>query len=159
MTDVFGTLKRELAELEGELQADPRYRAIQADPRYIKIRKISDLLIEYADKRASIAVDKPIREANKEPIRHKIRPSSDGTMSKADRVKNAIEELLRERGKTHRNDILAHLQSLGLMGDEKNPMGRLAIYLSGAKDRFKSDGFGTYNLRRGGTVTQGGAHE
>jgi len=46
----------------------------------------------------------------------------------------------------HRTEILKHMIERGIMGDEKEPISRLAIYLSGSKDQFVSDGSGNYSL-------------
>lgn len=164
MTNLVPALKAELAELERELQADPRY---------LKITRIRDLLRTYeADEPYSL--DGPARDlaAALSPPPRPVPPpppppsgwmsrwpsSGNGVLphlppvpgrqpSKVERVKYEIRDLLAKKTIAHRKDILAHLVSAGVMGHEKDPMASLAAYLSGFKDDFVFDGNGNYSLR------------
>jgi hypothetical protein len=69
--------------------------------------------------------------------------------SKAAKVRRMTAELLTREGRTHRNTILDHLKSAGVMGNEKNPIGQLASYLSANNDLFAADGNGNFTLRQG----------
>lgn len=68
--------------------------------------------------------------------------------SKAAQIKAEVTYLLDARGTEHRQRILEHLISKGLMGSEKSPMGSLAAYLSDYKAVFVADGRGNFSLRR-----------
>ena len=70
--------------------------------------------------------------------------------SKASLLKAEVTHLLDVRGTEHRQKILEHLVSKGLMGREKNPLANLAAYLSDNKDVFATDGRGNFSLRRMG---------
>ncbi len=70
--------------------------------------------------------------------------------SKASLLKAEVTHLLDVRGTEHRQKILDHLVSKGLMGHEKNPLANLAAYLSDNKDVFATDGRGNFSLRRVG---------
>jgi len=123
-------IRQELGQLEAE---------VRADPRHAKIAKLKELLAVYAD-RASLlhgGVGQPAHGGNGGRTRHE---------SKTERIRREIVKLLSERGTVHRKEILRHLTETGLMGDIKNPMHRLAIYLSGARELFTSDGVGNFSL-------------
>lgn len=74
-------------------------------------------------------------------------------VSKKERVKRKVSELLGERGLLHRNDILSVLIAENIMGSEKSPLASLAAYLSEFKELFLPDGRGNFRLRPHGGVT------
>lgn len=132
MSDVVGPLIQELASLEAQLNADPRYR---------KIARIRALLSEYeldAKSKTSFEQTAP----GNAPSR-RVRGQS--TNSKAIRVRDALRSFLILKGAVHRNDLLKELTSKGIMGNEKDPLASLAAYLSQFKD-FTSVGNGQWAL-------------
>lgn len=68
--------------------------------------------------------------------------------SKASKVRRMTAELLTREGRVHRKMILDHLKSAGVMGNERDPMGQLAAYLTANKDLFSTDGNGNFILRQ-----------
>ena len=66
--------------------------------------------------------------------------------TKGDRIKAEITGLLQKNGTVHRKEILSHLKFVGLMGNEKDPMGSLAAYFSNWRDAFEPDGAGNWRL-------------
>jgi hypothetical protein len=135
-TEIEKSLERELARLEPELMANPIY---------IKVSRIKELLAAY---RGTPTVAATVGQFV-EPVAPKGQPHvrEVGGSTKRGRVYAALEELIRSTGKpVHRKLMLDHLISNNLMGKEKNPMQSLAIYLSDAKDRFKSVGPGVWGL-------------
>jgi len=135
MSNLVNTLIQERSRLEAELQQDPRH---------VKIQRINELLAAYgADKSEPGApVKMPNGQTRSDSANHG-RP-----LSKANRVKQEITSLLSRNHSMHRTEILKHMIERGIMGDEKEPISRLAIYLSGSKDQFVSDGSGNYSLAR-----------
>jgi hypothetical protein len=166
MSNLVPALKAELAELERELQADPRYH---------KMTRIRDLLRTYEgdadvtkrDLAAALTPPPPPWSQHSAPPMPPPPPppnwatswpSSNGVLphlppipgrpaSKIERVKSEIRELLSHKIIAHRKEILAHLTDRGVMGHEKDPMASLAAYLSGFKDDFVFDGNGNYSLK------------
>jgi hypothetical protein len=69
-----------------------------------------------------------------------------GADTKREKVKQAIRQLMIEKGPQQRKDLLAHVVNLGLMGHEKRPLKSLGVYLS-AWDEVFSSGAGTWHLR------------
>lgn len=132
MTNVVSALRQELATLEADLSADPRYR---------KIERIRALLAEYeADVGAN---ETDILSANVAPRRkERTRPLN----SKTERVREIIKSVLIERGTVHRSELLKVLTGKGIMGSEKDPMASLAAYLSDFKDDFRNVGTGQWAL-------------
>jgi hypothetical protein len=126
MTELVDALRRELAKLEAELQADPRY---------VKMARIRGLLAEYGE-------EMPERE----PAVSASGLNGSGK-TKAALMEEAITALLRPNKLVHRSKILEHLRSRGIMGHEKNPMNDLAAFLSGHRDLFVSDGRGNFRLQ------------
>jgi hypothetical protein len=49
--------------------------------------------------------------------------------------------------KLHRKMLLDGLVEAGIMGKETDPLQALAIFLTGNKDSYESDGSGNYSLR------------
>ena len=137
MSQLVTALQQELAQLEAELNADPRYR---------KATRIRELLADYLgqEQPQALARQPQAVSAQTSPIR--ILTGIPVPRSKKALVKNEIEQLLSE-GPTHRKKILEVLESKGLMGHEKNPMASLAAYLSAFSDNFINDGFGTWSIR------------
>jgi hypothetical protein len=130
MPNIVPSLRQELAALDAELRADPRYR---------KIERIRALLSEYGDEEpqaASVAHQPP---ANL--WRRRSAPSD----SKKERVRAVIRETLAAEGSAHRSALLKTLMDRGIMGQEKDPMGSLAAYLSDFKD-VKNTGGGRWTL-------------
>lgn len=133
MNEMVNALRRELAQLEAELRADPRY---------VKIDGIKNLLAIYQKEAppANLQQAAPAAEARARPrVQLKSGP-------KARDIKTAVTELLAANGSVHRKAILDHLIGKGLMGHEKNPLKQLAAYLSGWRAEFKSDGLGNFSL-------------
>src|SRR5580704_11995172 len=70
------------------------------------------------------------------------------------RIRSAITDLLQSKGgSVHRQAILEHLVSLGVMGDETSPMSSLAAYLTDMPD-FVSHGAGHWALKSGPIPTR-----
>ncbi|QXX73260.1 hypothetical protein [Methylovirgula sp. HY1] len=116
-----------------------------------KLEKIDALLVEYGEVateeertgREKIAIQKAAPEAMISPD-----DANNGDLSKGRRIKAAVVAFLNQYGPQHRKTILEHLEKRGLMGDEKEPLHRLAIYLSGMRDLVTSDGAGNFRLVR-----------
>ncbi|MGJ0454796.1 MAG: hypothetical protein ACR65T_16430 [Methylocystis sp.] len=130
MSSLIAALREELSQLEAELGNDPRYR---------KAMHIRELLGEYETK--SPATQKVVEKTSIPP------PAADVHESKKAKVKREIDRLLRQEGPTHRNRILEVLIAKKLMGNEKDPMQSLAIYLSNFSDDFVSQGEGVWAIR------------
>jgi hypothetical protein len=143
MNDLVKTLRSELAALERELQADARY---------VKVQRIKELLTAYSPGKdiAPKPTPKPRRRRPTRKGAHKHVPLAAAAPSKAQGVQREVEALLTTKGQLHRKQILAHLVSKGLMGNEKTPMANLAAYLSSWRAKFETDGKGNFKLRAGG---------
>lgn len=131
MNDISAALKQELAQLQAELERDPRYE---------KIQKIRALLEVYEPVRVRTS---PFGKAAAPANHPAAGDEEDG--SKAAKVRAEINALLSKNGTTHRQTILAHLIGKKLMGHEKKPIRSLASYLS-RWDEFISDGQGNFFL-------------
>lgn len=130
MDSFVETLRRELAALERELEADPRHR---------KIARIKALLAEYDSPTPVMTmqvgnVSIPIRK----------RPPPEGDTKRA-RIHRVVGSNLLDGERVHRRDLLTALQADGLLVDDKDPMGALAAYLSSFPD-FQSAGGGFWEL-------------
>jgi len=121
MSSLPAALKAELTRLQRELEADPRFK---------RMRKIESLLADYEP-----------------PFSIKPQPAATGDATKWAKVKQAIDDILRERVIVSRRDILDHLIAKGLMGTESKPMKRLGIYLNKGRDTWTSDGAGNWRLK------------
>jgi hypothetical protein len=131
MTNLLDALSKERAQLVSELSRDPRY---------IKLQKIDELLATY--KRVPAEQNEPVKRVVR------LRPQSVAAVkqpSKRVLIEAAIRSFLNGKASTHRRDILDHLTAQGLMGEEKNPIGRLAIYLSDMEG-ISGDGTGNWAL-------------
>lgn len=72
---------------------------------------------------------------------------SKGNDSKEQKIRVAVRELLGQRGGSlHRTEILAHVKSLGLMGQERDPLKSLGVYLNHFKDEMSPQGAGKWRL-------------
>lgn len=139
-------LQSELAILETDIRQNP-------DPRLRKADRIRELLREYG-----AAVHTP---PDLTPLERAITGSGSAgrerpplpmipvgkQVSKQERIRRAIRDLLAKQQIAHRKDILANLIEIGLMGHEKDSMQQLAQYLSRFKEDFVFDGNGNYSLR------------
>jgi hypothetical protein len=134
-SDVVRVLERELTQLEASLRANPTY---------IKIERIRGLLAAYGSDGGEVQV---IGRSNHQSSTGPFERKSPNAPSKRSKVYDVVEEVIRSRGPTHRKDLLAEVTARRLMGTEKNPMQSIAIYLSDAKERFKSVGDGVWALR------------
>jgi hypothetical protein len=130
VTQLVTALQQELAQLEAELKADPRYR---------KATRIRELLADYIGQAQPQTVS-----AQTSPIR--IHRGIGLPRSKKALIKVEVEQLLLS-GPTHRKKILEVLESKGLMGHEKDPMASLAAYLTAFSDNFVNNGSGTWSIR------------
>lgn len=140
MNQLIASLRQELACLEADLQADPRYR---------KIAGIRALLDEYGDNEPPRAPT-PTVQVNDETSRRRDREPMTGT--KKARVREIIRAVLVSRKSAHRGELLKELIDRGIMGTtEKNPMFSLAAYLSEFKE-FRNDGLGRWSLANPETV-------
>lgn len=145
MSEFTTALERELQRLENELRQDPKFRRVQ---------QLRALLAEYKGPEPELELTPaPQNTHNVERYRAAdyVARRQRVHLSKAASVRLAIENLLRERGTVHRSHILDHLKQQSLMGQEKNPMGSLAAYLSDWKDMFEPDGHGNFSLRKKST--------
>lgn len=143
MSDFTTALERELQRLEFELRRDPKFR--RAD-------QIRTLLAEYRNGTGEIAAPTVHYEVPKSPVRLKR-----ARLSKAASVRLAVQQLLQEKGPTHRSAILKYMIDQKLMGHETNPLAQLAAYLSHWKDLFEADGRGNFSLKKS-TEKDGGKH-
>jgi len=135
-TKTIESLHRELAELDAELQADPRYQ---------KIHHIRELLTLYGAPRSDSATN-PRPSASSSSVNGHANRSA--MSSKNAKMEYRIDEILSEHGVLHRKAILDDLVAQGLMGNEKNMMAHLASFLSDRRNRYASDGRGNFQLRR-----------
>jgi hypothetical protein len=137
MTDFVAALKTEIAELEAELQADPRRR---------KLERLRDTLAEYEPLNRNATPALTQTDANSSGPT----PAAPGlaAMSKSARMKSEVTAILSRRGAVHRKELLRHLVNRGIMGNEKDPMQALAIFLSSHKEVFEFDGGGNWSLRK-----------
>jgi len=130
--NVVSALQQELASLEADLRADPRYR---------KIERIRAVLAEYVGG-ANASEPKPHSPESPSHRRERAR----GVDTKSDRVREIIKAILVEKGTAHRSEFLRVLMEKGIMGKEKDPMASLAAYLSDFKNDFRSVGTGEWAL-------------
>lgn len=137
MKDFVPTLKSEIAELEGDIEANP-------DPRVRKLQQLRATLAEYEP------VDY-VPQSNGKTAPLQPLPAAPGVRAetKAARMRGYIDGTLENLGKAHRKALLDGLIANGIMGNEKNPMQALAIFLSSHPDDYESDGSGNYSLRKG----------
>jgi hypothetical protein len=138
MPDVTIALRSELESLEAELAADPRYR---------KITKIRELLAMYG-----AAAQLPAQADLPQSLKQQMPTGTQ--LTKAQRIRSEIEPLIRAKGIVHRQEMLNHLISLGIMGHERSPMASLAAYLTEMKETFVSHGGGKWGLRDGPMPTK-----
>jgi hypothetical protein len=143
-TKIIQSLRRELAELDAELHADPRYQ---------KIHHIKELLTLYGASRP-LPTTNPRPSAPSGANGHANRSA---LSSKNAKMEQRVEEILAQHGVLHRKVILDDLVAQGLMGTEKNMMAHLASFLSDRRDRYASDGRGNFRLRREGDTQNGSA--
>lgn len=134
MSSIIDALKQERSQLINELSSDPRF---------MKLQKIEELLATYSSlghrevAAAKAAKPSPVRKSDSKPA---------GEPSKRAQIESAVKYFLTGKGSVHRSRILEHLQTLGLIGsDIKNPMGRVAIYLSDMAG-IVGDGLGNWRL-------------
>lgn len=92
----------------------------------------------------------PPRPKNKSP-----RPKRS---SKKDEMAENIRFMLFHESPMHRTRILEILTTQGVMGNEKNPMGQLAAFLSYHRHEFVSDSRGNFSLRKNGHTEPTPAH-
>jgi hypothetical protein len=138
MNTIVQTLRRELLDLEADLRADPRHQ---------KISHIKELLALYgeavttdASAQSSDNLTPPPRRGNGTHL------AGSRKSTKTIRMEQGVVELLAKSGESHRQVILDYLNSHGIMGGEKNPMGHLAAFLSDHRHVFASDGRGNFRL-------------
>jgi hypothetical protein len=121
-------IKTEIAELEAEFRADPRYS---------KLQYLRQLLALYEPGPARQSAPGGNGAAH-----------ADAAATKEERIRLELRVWMRTQGGTvHRLAALQHLLDRGLMGHEKDPMANLAAYMSHWKDEFASDGAGNWSLR------------
>lgn len=138
MNKVVDTLERELARLEAELRADPRYR---------RITRIKELIADYlSDGLPDLPGTQPVPLIRQAVPLRAVRDGEPRQNSKAAIIRNEIRSLLADKQRMHRSDILTHLVAKGLMGHEKSPLASLAAYLSDWKDMVAHDGQGNWFL-------------
>ena len=145
MIDVVPTLKAAIAELEASLRANP-------DPRVRKLQRLRETLAEYEPVGSRLPQPMEIP-----PILEPLPAASGaGAATKPPRMRAHIDGVLRKTPKVHRKSLLEGLLAAGIMGKELNPMQALAIFLSGNKETYESDGEGNYSLRKGGAYKRFG---
>jgi hypothetical protein len=83
--------------------------------------------------------DWPMTQAETQAVSRKV-------PTKADQMWTAIRDFLKSRGIAHRQEILDHLVSLGLMSNSPKPMGTLAAYMSERKQLLVKHGEGRWSL-------------
>jgi hypothetical protein len=86
------------------------------------------------------------------PLRKKprARPSKSASGSIESSIRDELGKLLAARGAVHRSKLLSHLSGMGYLVDVKDPMRRLAIYLSRMPE-VEGDGAGNWRLVSGNT--------
>jgi hypothetical protein len=135
MIDIVPTLKAAIVELEADMRANP-------DPRARKLQRLRETLAEYEP----VDRQSPAHSNGKalEPL-----PAAPGlaAATKVARMRQYVDGELRKNGKVHRKVLLEGLLATGIMGKEQDPMQALAIFLSGNKQNYESDGGGNYSLR------------
>ena len=134
MNDIVEILERELSQLETELRRNPTF---------VKIERIRQLIDVY---RGTAPAPAPVPPRAAQSA-HKPVTSAPKPVSKRMQISEAITEALKANGPMHRKDLLRMMINRGLMGTEKNPMQSMAIYLSDAKNRFRSLGNGRWDLQ------------
>ncbi len=133
MNPVVSTLIAERALLEEELKADPRH---------LKIQKINELLEVYGVTNEQIA-NELAKEFDRQLAKRRAAPTR--ADSKEALIRQKINGYLKLHGPSHRTAILEYLKNAGLMGGEKDPMQRLAIYKSRMPEII-TDGTGIWRL-------------
>jgi hypothetical protein len=88
----------------------------------------------------------PVSGAAPQSAVHPTSPANPGRQSKLWRFRRATEEYLRANGPSHRTAILEHLESVGVMGTEKNPLQALGTNFNVWRQVFTSDGKGTFSV-------------
>ena len=132
MDNFIAMAQRELEQLEAEVRADPRHE---------KIRRLRELLAVYEPPQLGEA------HYPRPAVQPFVPKPTAGAPSKAKAMEAAIGGLLREKGHVHRSVILKHLIDREIMGHEKSPMTRLAIFLSARRHLYASDGKGNFRLK------------
>ena len=123
--DIVNALRRELRDLESDLEGDPRYR---------KIARIRALLTEYSPPTPNAVT----------PI---ARTRATSPNSKKNRVHDAIMNYLAAHPGAHRSELLSNLTSQGLLVGQKDPMASLAAYLSDFRSELQNNGQGHWSLK------------
>ena len=150
MSDLVRILRLELASLEADaekLEADAAKLQGRLRSALDKADKVKALISLYASDETDMAQQGLFtpEETPPERLSPDIKPHG---VSKAAQIKAEVTYLLEARGTEHRQKILDHLISKGLMGQEKSPLASLAAYLSDYKAVFVADGRGNFSLRR-----------
>jgi hypothetical protein len=125
---------KQLRELIGLYEAETAVRGDEA-PLQPKARQSRP-----RDKGQSKVSSPPHRTAPRQPTSLRPRDSDDTKRA-------AIIALLRRRGSVHRKEILACLQTLGLMMTERDPLAQLSAFLHKNRAVFVSHGKGQFSLR------------
>ena len=155
MSELVPTLRHELASVEADVaKLESEAAKVQARLRVAldkadKLKAVITLYVEERSDRSQPQLFAPIATQSIEPA-EATEPASKRNGTKATLLKAEITHLLDVRGTEHRQKVLEHLVSKGLMGHEKNPMANLAAFLSDNKDLFATDGRGNFSLRRVG---------
>ena len=126
ISPIVPTLKAELAGLERELQQDPRARRAAAIRNLLALYELPGVVVPGSDLAAG-------------------ETTPEGGEPREDSAKQEVLSLLRQRGTSHRKNILKHLMVKGLMGDAENSMKVLSKRLSRWKE-VTSDGEGNWSL-------------
>ena len=150
MSDLVRILRLELASIEADAtKLEAEAAKVQARLRQMldKADKVKAVLSVYASDEPEITQPHLFTSEQSLPDQSSMNVKLRGA-SKAAQIKMEVTHLLEARGTEHRQKILEHLISKGLMGQEKNPLANLAAYLSDNKALFVADGRGNFSLRR-----------
>lgn len=90
---------------------------------------------EVVETRSRSKSGKTKKASTRKPKGKAAPPRSEQTAFKSDRIRDELRAFL-DGGPQSRLEILAHLKSKGLMGDEKNPLAQLSAYLSKWRDEL-----------------------
>jgi hypothetical protein len=147
MDSFVRALEAEIASLEADL--------LSSEPRYRKIVRLREALAEY--EAGATEESKPETNGDGEAdtitqLSQLLGTNSEGLklvpMTKKDRMRAEIRrflETMRDR-RVHRDVVVDHLISKGIMGTETDPHTAISVYLAKWRDEFATDGKGTVIL-------------
>jgi ribonuclease D len=142
-----------------DLRKEIEKRLLKADPASDVARQLATMQLAVNSRLAKVTaylhqiwrmhLDLTSHEYKAPLVAKAVRPERSGrrNSSKSELIRARLVFLLREKGPTHRAELLDQLISEGLMVREKSAMNRLATILSDSKHLFGSLGGGVFTLR------------